>query len=55
MKNAIYLVLIFMLFPTLSFSQDVNVKVFSDGQVGQIFYKNISKNYRVNILAQLSC
>lgn len=53
MKNTIYLMLIFLLFPTLLFSQEVNVEVFGDGQVGEIYYKNISKNYRVHILAQL--
>lgn len=49
------LIATFLLFsiPTSLFAQSVNIELNRSGQIGEIYYNNISRNYRSTILAQL--
>ncbi|MDY0361361.1 MAG: hypothetical protein RBR08_07900 [Desulforegulaceae bacterium] len=42
-----------LIVPSLVNSQQINIEISNDGQVGEIYYKNISVDYRPTILAQL--
>ena len=51
-KNLLFLAA-FLVYPSLAYSQQTNIEIGPDGQIGEIYYQNISRDYRSIILAQL--
>ncbi len=54
MKNLLLiLTLLIACIPVKTFAKKSNIEIHADGQIGEIYYKNISRDYRGTILAQL--